>query len=114
MDIQKKFERAFQKAEINTRTQGQKRTISKDINFSHDGVRHTVSYIVEKERDQLKCYWVQYMGRNRLNGQEFKSIEEIDSNLSINDNIDLEALINIAEDKVKVEVSTERKQFSYK
>lgn len=112
MDVQKKFERAFQKAEINTKTQGQKRTVSKEVNFSHDGIRYILSYVVEKERENLKTCWMSYNGRNRLNGVEHKTIEEIDKNLTINDNIDLESLISIAEDKVKVD-NSEKRNYSY-
>jgi len=107
MDIQKKFERAYQKAEILTRNQGQKRTVYKEVNFSHDGQRYVLSYIVERDKDNVDSYWLSFSGRNRLNGQRVL-LTEVDKDLSVNDNIDLDALLAVLEDRVKVENGEKR------
>jgi hypothetical protein len=111
MDIQKKFERAFQKAEVLTRNQGQKRTVYKEVNLSHDGQRHVLSYIVEKEKDITDAYWLSFSSRNRLNGQRV-TISEIDKDLSINDNVDLDALLAILEDRVKIDNTDKKLTYS--
>lgn len=114
MDIQKKFERAFQKAEILTRNQGQKRTVYKEVNFSHDGQRYVLSYLVEREKDsQPDCYWMSYTGRNRLSGQRV-TLQEVDKDLSVNDNIDVDALLAVLEDRVKVETGDKRHSYNYR
>ena len=114
MDIQKKFERAFQKAEILTRNQGQKRTVYKEVNFSHDGQRYVLAYIVEKDKEATESYWLSFIGRNRLNGLKLK-IEDVDKGLAINDNIDLDALLAVLEDRVKIETKDNRHQsYSYR
>jgi hypothetical protein len=114
MDIQKKFERAFQKAEILTRNQGQKRTVYKEVNFSHDGQRYVLSFIVEKDKDnEAESFWMSYEGRNRLNGQKV-TLQEVDKDLSINDSIDLDALFAVLEDRVKVESGDKRMSYNYR
>lgn len=112
MDIQKKFERAFQRAEILTRNQGQKRTVYKEVNFSHDGQRYVLSYSVEREKDHdIEAYWLNFSGRNRLNGLK-TNLSEVDPGLSINDNIDLDALLAVLEDRVKIENNEKRQSYS--
>lgn len=100
MDIQKKFERAFEKAEILVKNQGKKRTVFKEINFSHDGERFIMSFSLEKEEDKIIETWINFSARNRIHSQ-LTTLEEINAELSITDVLKINKMYEILEDKVE-------------
>jgi prolyl oligopeptidase PreP (S9A serine peptidase family) len=100
MDIQKKFERAFEKAEILVKNQGRKRIVFKEVNFSHDGERFILTFSINKEDDKITESWLNFSARNRIQSK-IVTLEDINSNLSITEALNIQKMYDILEDRVE-------------